>query len=95
MMEKQLIKANIANITAFPDKILEKETFESLELLEKINKLGFITSDSQDGLITKGMVPNDITDYVSKKSKLSKKYIVPLWEKDFKSEQDAKEAYDD
>ena len=55
--------------------------------------MGFITNDSQDGIRTYGNIPSDVPDYVSKQSKLYKKFIQPLWNKEWKSDNEENKAY--
>ncbi len=91
-MERVFIEKNIQRFREIPKKLLNEETIQEMKVLMNINKLGFITNDSQDGFRKYGQVPNDMTDYISKNSKLTKKYVVPLWDKEDQLDKDYKKA---
>lgn len=63
---------------------LEDETKDQIKLLEKINRLGFITTDSQDGIILRG---NGVPDNV--------KLYHQVMKKAYKSVFDGKLGYDE
>ncbi len=71
---------------------LHEESKESLKELAKINELGFLTHDSQQGIISYGKIPDDPIKFAKIISKYDSKYRSKFLENDEEIEMDYDEA---
>ncbi len=69
-MNSELIEKHIDE--SFGSDLLNEETYKQVELLKIINRLGFVTTNSQAGEITFGELPSNVYEYT--------KAFETLWE---------------
>jgi len=68
------------------ENFLLEETTKTIEILKEINRLGFLTDDSQDGVVQYGKIPKNVVNYI--------KISSDLWSQELKDYSDIADEYE-